>query len=135
MANGKPQFLKNHFARIAETIKILKIQPSHFEYEQLTEEIEGLLKRNEIHEGGRMRITFYRKSKGFYLPKENDMDYFIEVEPIPHNHFELNETGKIIDIYTEVKKTPTDLRISKPSMHNCTSWHPFLLKKKIGTMP
>ena len=46
VANGKPQFLKNHFARIAETIKILKIQPSHFEYEQLTEEIEGLLKRN-----------------------------------------------------------------------------------------
>jgi len=106
VANGKPQFLKNHFARIAETIKILKIQPSNFEYEQLTEEIEGLLKRNEIHEGGRMRITFYRKSKGFYLPKENDMDYFIEVEPIPHNHFELNETGKIIDIYTEVKKDP-----------------------------
>jgi branched-subunit amino acid aminotransferase/4-amino-4-deoxychorismate lyase len=89
IANGKPQFLKNHFARVTETIKILKIKPSHLDFEQLNEEIIGLLKRNEIHEGGRMRITFYRKSKGFYLPKENDLDYFIEVEAIPNNHFEL----------------------------------------------
>jgi branched-chain amino acid aminotransferase len=36
----------------------------------------------------------------------SDLDYFIEVEALPNNLFELNETGKIIDIYTEVKKDP-----------------------------
>jgi branched-chain amino acid aminotransferase len=68
--------------------------------------MEGLLLRNEIAAGARMRVTFYRKSKGFYLPKEHDLDYFIEVEAIPNNSFELNHTGKVIDIYTDVKKDP-----------------------------
>jgi branched-chain amino acid aminotransferase len=104
--NGKAQFLENHFARIDATIKALKIQPSDFSFDLLTQHIDGLLQRNEVFEGGRMRITFFRKAKGFYLPKGNDLDYFIEVEALPINLFELNETGKIIDIYTEVKKDP-----------------------------
>ena len=104
--NGKAQFLENHFARVDATIKALKIQPSDFSFDVLTQHIDGLLQRNEVFEGGRMRITFFRKAKGFYLPKGNDLDYFIEVEALPNNLFELNETGKIIDIYTEVKKDP-----------------------------
>jgi branched-subunit amino acid aminotransferase/4-amino-4-deoxychorismate lyase len=104
--NGKAQFLDNHFARVDATIKALKIQPTDFSFDSLEQHINGLLQRNEIHEGGRMRITFFRKAKGFYLPKGNDMDYFIEVESLPHNLYTLNETGKIIDIYTEVKKDP-----------------------------
>ena len=104
--NGKAQFLDNHFARVDATIKALKIQPSDFSFDLLSQHINGLLQRNEIFEGGRMRITFFRKAKGFYLPKGNDLDYFIEVEALPNNLFELNETGKIIDIYTEVKKDP-----------------------------
>jgi branched-chain amino acid aminotransferase len=104
--NGKAQFLENHFARVDATIKALKIQPSDFSFDLLNQHIEGLLQRNEVFEGGRMRITFFRKAKGFYLPKGNDLDYFIEVEALPINLFELNETGKIIDIYTEVKKDP-----------------------------
>jgi branched-chain amino acid aminotransferase len=106
IANGKIQFIDGHFLRIQETIKALKIKPSDFSLERLQQEMEGLLLRNEITEGARMRVTFYRKSKGFYLPKEHDLDYFIEVESIPNNHFELNPTGKIIDIYTDVKKDP-----------------------------
>jgi branched-subunit amino acid aminotransferase/4-amino-4-deoxychorismate lyase len=104
--NGKAQFLENHFARVEATIKALKIQPSDFSFDLLTQHIDGLLQRNEVFEGGRMRITFFRKAKGFYLPKGNDLDYFIEVEALPINLFELNDTGKIIDIYTEVKKDP-----------------------------
>jgi branched-chain amino acid aminotransferase len=104
--NGKAQFLDNHFARVDATIKALKIRPSDFSFDLLSQHINGLLQRNEIFEGGRMRITFFRKAKGFYLPKGNDLDYFIEVEALPNNLFELNETGKIIDIYTEVKKDP-----------------------------
>jgi branched-subunit amino acid aminotransferase/4-amino-4-deoxychorismate lyase len=106
IANGKAQFLKNHFGRIAASIQVLKMKSDSFDFNKLEKDIEGLLQRNEIHEGGRMRITFYRKSKGFYLPKEHDLDYFIEVEGIPHNLFELNSNGKTIDIYTEVKKDP-----------------------------
>ncbi len=104
--NGRPQFLENHFARIEATIKALKIQPLDFSFETLSQHIEGLLQRNAIFDGGRMRITFFRKAKGFYLPKGNDLDYMIEVEALPNNLYVLNEIGKVIDIYTEVKKDP-----------------------------
>jgi branched-chain amino acid aminotransferase len=115
--NGKAQFLEHHFARIAESSRIFKMNTQSFSFEDLQLAIEGVVLRNEIHEGGRMRITFYRKGKGFYLPHDNEMDYFIEAEPLPHNTFQLNENGRVIDIYNEVKKDPN--RFSNLKSLNC----------------
>ncbi|MFM7726179.1 MAG: aminotransferase class IV, partial [Flavobacteriales bacterium] len=61
IVNGRALFLENHFARAMDTAAALKIKPAEgFSIEQLRSEIDELLKRNNISEGGRMRITFYR---------------------------------------------------------------------------
>ncbi len=103
--NGKALYVENHFARIQDTIIALKLKPSeNFSLETLTGNIQGLLHRNRIEKGGRVRITFYRKSSGFYLPKTDDLGYFIEAEAILDNEFALNASGRMVDIFMDFKK-------------------------------
>jgi branched-subunit amino acid aminotransferase/4-amino-4-deoxychorismate lyase len=112
--NGKPLFLENHFSRAMDTAAILKMAvPEGFSIEVLRSQILGLLERNGINQGGRLRITFYRRSTGFYMPKQDEMTYYIEAEPLPDNCFVMNATGKMVDIYTDFKKDVTKMSVFK----------------------
>lgn len=112
--DGKVLFLENHFARISDTIKALKmVAQENFSLDLLRSQIQGLLQRNNITRGGRVRITFYRKATGFYLPHSDDVNYLIESEPLLENEFLLNPIGKTVDIFTDFKKDVNKLSIYK----------------------
>jgi branched-subunit amino acid aminotransferase/4-amino-4-deoxychorismate lyase len=112
--NGKVLFLENHFSRIIDTLKALKMNSAEgFNIELLRNQIQGLLQRNNITKGGRVRITFYRRSTGNYLPHTDDVGYLIESEPLLENEFTLNTIGKTIDIFTDFKKDINKLSIYK----------------------
>lgn len=112
--NGKALFLENHFSRASDTAAILKMAiPQDFTLENLRAQIQGLLERNAITQGGRLRITFYRRSTGFYMPKQDTLTYYIEAEPLPDNAFVLNATGKLVDLYTDYKKDITKMSVFK----------------------
>lgn len=112
--DGKVVFLENHFSRIEDTIKALKMATTEgFNIEQLRQQINGLLQRNGITKGGRIRITFYRKSSGYYEPHVNDVAYMIESEALAENEFTLNAVGKTVDIFTDFKKDVNKLSIFK----------------------
>ena len=112
--DGRGLFLENHFARISDTIKALKmVAQENFSLELLRSQIQGLLQRNNITRGGRVRITFYRKATGFYLPHSDDVNYLIESEPLLENEFLLNPIGKTVDIFTDFKKDVNKLSIYK----------------------
>ena len=103
--HGKVLFLSNHYKRITDTAAALKMQlPEQFSEAQLRHQIQGLLQRNQHMTGARIRITFFRKSAGFYRPDQDDMAYMIESQLLPDEAFTLNEKGKIIDIYQDFKK-------------------------------
>lgn len=112
--DGKVLFLENHFSRISDTIKAYKMMAAeNFNLELLRNQIQGLLSRNNITKGGRIRITFYRKSTGYYLPHGDDVSYLIESEPLLENEFILNPIGKTVDIFTDFKKDVNKLSIFK----------------------
>jgi len=112
--NGKALFLETHFARINDTIKALKFAPApNFSLELLASQIQGLLQRNNIDKGGRVRVTFYRKSEGFYLPKHDDLGYYIEASHFINNEFMINPAGKVVDIYSDFKKEVNKLSMYK----------------------
>ena len=114
IVNGRALFLENHFARIISTANALKIQlPTDFTIDLLRSQILEVLRRNDIAQGGRMRITFYRKSSGFYLPKQDEITYFIEAEALADNEFVLNATGRMVDIFTDYKKEINKLSVFK----------------------
>lgn len=112
--NGKALFLETHFSRITDTIKALKFAPAaNFSLELLASQIQGLLHRNNIDRGGRVRVTFYRKSEGFYLPKHDDLGYYIEASHFINNEFMINPAGKVVDIYGDFKKDVNKLSMYK----------------------
>jgi branched-chain amino acid aminotransferase len=114
IVNGNALYLESHYARIKATAAALKIHPTEdFSLDSLRSQIQELLQRNGITAGGRMRITFYRKSTGFYLPKQDEMTYFIEAEPLPDNEFVLNTTGRLVDIFMDFKKEVNKLSVFK----------------------
>jgi branched-chain amino acid aminotransferase len=112
--DGKVIFVENHFARITDTLEALRMQsPIPLTLETLKNQLQGLIQRNQITHGGRIRITFYRKSTGFYLPKNDDYSYFIEAEALVENQFEINPVGKNVDIFTDFKKDINKLSVYK----------------------
>jgi branched-subunit amino acid aminotransferase/4-amino-4-deoxychorismate lyase len=114
VVDGKVLFLENHFSRITDTIKAYKmVAAENFNLDLLRNQIQGLLSRNNITKGGRIRITFYRKSTGYYLPHSDDVNYLIESEPLLENEFILNPIGKTVDIFTDFKKDVNKLSIYK----------------------
>jgi len=114
VVNGVALYLEAHFARAMDTLRALKIDIPHTcTLDTLRNQVQGLLQRNQIHAGGRVRITFYRRSTGFYLPKSNDLSYFIEAEPMLDNEFNLSPVGKNVDIFTDLKKDVNRLSVFK----------------------
>jgi branched-chain amino acid aminotransferase len=103
--NGQPLFLEHHFSRITDTIKAFKYKPAeNFSLDLLRNQISGLLQRNGITAGGRIRITFYRRAMGFYLPQGDDLSYLIEAEALMENDFQMSPAGKTVDIFADFKK-------------------------------
>lgn len=103
--NGKMINFKNHFKRLTETFKVLYMNPPPGLTEAyLEEEINFLIAQNGINKGGKIRLSIDRKPGGTYLPRTNDIDYFIEAYALPNNSFVLNEAGNRVDIYNDIKK-------------------------------
>ncbi|MEY3399413.1 MAG: hypothetical protein RL220_2007 [Bacteroidota bacterium] len=112
--HGKPIFFEHHFSRILDSLQAYRIQlPENFNQETLRNQVKGLIERNQIHAGGRLRITFFRKSLGFYAPRTNDLGYIIEGEALPENSFLINVSGKTVDIYTDLRKDINKLSMFK----------------------
>ena len=108
--NGVIINLENHYKRLTEGMAILRMNVhASFTLEFLENQINDLIKQNEIIAGGRIRLSIDRKQGGTFLPKTNEVDFFIEAVSLPHNNFRLNDAGFVIDLYEEMKKPITIL--------------------------
>ena len=112
--NGSPNFVEHHWKRAREGMRKLEIENNlELNPGEIKNQISELLQRNNIKEGGRIRMTIWRESDGFYLPGDNKMAYLIEAYPIPHNEYTLNREGLFVDVYNEMKKQTSPLSAFK----------------------
>lgn len=103
--NGRPINLKNHFNRLMEGAKRLKMRaPSYYDLEFFETRILELIHKTGITQGGKCRVSLDRSMGGTYLPESNEVEFFIEVMPMEDYGFVLNKKGKEIDVYTEYRK-------------------------------
>lgn len=103
--NGKPINVEIHILRLIEGMSVMKMRlPNYFTPEFFTQRINELINKSQITEGGRVRLSIDRARGGTYKPETNEVTYFLEVYPIQHNEFTLNQKGLEIDLYTAVRK-------------------------------
>ena len=108
--NGGAINIENHYKRLVEGMAVLRMKVhSTFTEAFLEEQIKALLEQNNINQGGKVRLSIDRKLGGTFLPKTNEVDFFIEAFPLPNNNYLLNEAGLVIDLYEEMTKPITIL--------------------------
>lgn len=104
--NGKVLNLENHYHRLVEGSKVLKMRlPAFFSAEFFKKQIDEIIQLSKITEGGRVRLSIDRLGGGTFLPDTNEVSYFIEVYPLEQNIFGLNAKGLEIDLYQDMKKS------------------------------
>jgi len=110
VVHGKMVNLDAHIQRMLDGAIALKIRiPSFFTTAFFQERIQELLKKSEIEESARIRISLDRVAGGTYLPDSNDASFIIEVFPLEQEKFELNKKGFEVDLYTEIRKHKSKL--------------------------
>ncbi len=103
--DGVPRFFNDHYNRLIEGMRALKLNiPPYFTQERLEENARLLIDKNQLTGGARLRLTVFRNPGGFYLPTQNEMSYTLVLKPVENNFYLLNEQGLSIDVYTDIKK-------------------------------
>jgi branched-subunit amino acid aminotransferase/4-amino-4-deoxychorismate lyase len=108
--NGKPINVENHFVRLSEGAKSLKMNlnddySAHF----FEKKIQELIHKSALKLGAKCRISLDRMPGGAYLPESNDSSFYIDVQPLAKNYYELNSKGLETDIYLDLKLGKTFL--------------------------
>ena len=119
--NGRPHFLSDHMERLLEGMAALMMEvPDYFSVDFFTDQINDLLKKADITQGGRLRLTVFRKNGGFYTPETNEVNWVIEAMPLEDNLFVLNKDGYNIDLYEDHRK-PIH-KLSGVKSNNCLTY-------------
>jgi aminodeoxychorismate lyase len=102
LINGRGIHLADHLDRMNRSFQFLQIEPPFpVEESSLETLLEQGARANHIKEGGRVRVTFYRESGGYYTPNHDKCGYILECYPLEDNYFELNRKGLHIDLYSQ----------------------------------
>ncbi|OQX97584.1 MAG: hypothetical protein B6I20_12295 [Bacteroidetes bacterium 4572_117] len=112
------RFFYEHIERLIQSMKMLKMEvPVRFSIDTLglQNEITKLLTKNRIYMGGRVRLSVFRQSGGFYSPETNEINYLIQTEHLQYAKYELNTRGWLIDVFEEVQKPINILSAIKTS--------------------
>lgn len=105
VCRGKPMFLPTHIFRLKEGMKLLQYDDNEsLSAQNIEQQIQRLLTVNNIDQGGRLRLTVYRNTGGYYSPEKSSCSYLLQANPIEHTEYQLNDNGLIIDIYSEMYK-------------------------------
>lgn len=116
LINQKPQLLKSHYNRLLKGMGLLKMNiPDYMSEDFLRNTIIELAKKNNITADSRVRFTVYRADGGYYSPETNDINFLAEIFELDTNGYTLNFKGITIDLYGEIKKTPSFISSIKSS--------------------
>jgi branched-chain amino acid aminotransferase len=102
IANEKVLFLEDHYFRLMSSMRIVRMEiPMYFTMEYLEEQILNLVKNNNIASSSRVRITVYRDTEGFYLPKDNAVSFLIQAINLDTKGYEYKIGKYEVDLYKD----------------------------------
>lgn len=113
IVHGRICFPDAHWARLSEGLKVLRIKmPEHLGQDLLAGAVRELVEHNQMP-NARCRLSVFRDSPGYYRPERNTGAFTLELSPVPRDTYILNEHGRTVDIYPEMRKAVNLLAVHK----------------------
>ncbi len=104
--NGEIQLDSFHFERLFHGLHLLQFRvPEHLTQEYLRDMVIELCSKNNLHASARIRLNVFRKNGGVYDRVDQTPDFVIETWALPDENLHLNQSGLIIDVYKEARKS------------------------------
>ena len=101
--NGKPFNLDVHLKRLFSAALLLNLEIS-ISRNDFQDDIEILIRENNIKKGGNLKILVFREEGGKYLPENNQASSLIMSETSDKNSFSLNKKGLELGLFkTQLK--------------------------------
>ncbi|OUV52472.1 MAG: hypothetical protein CBC73_05535 [Flavobacteriales bacterium TMED113] len=102
---NKILFWEEHYFRIMGSLCMLRFNiPDYFNESYFIKNINKTILSNKLEKYPvRIKILFYRESKGLYRPKENKLSFLISCEPLNIIDYSLNKKGLSVDIFNDYK--------------------------------
>ena len=106
--NGKPFNLEAHLKRLfsASTLLDLQINASK---KGFINNIDFLIKENNITKGGNLKIIVFREEGGKFLPENNSTSFLIMSKESENNLFKLNKNGLALGLFRDQLKPKGEL--------------------------
>lgn len=102
VVDNKILFFEDHYFRLMSSMRILRMEiPMNFTMEFIEEQVLSLISKKEKALSYRIRITVYRNSGGFYLPKSHDVGYLINAAPLKEALYLLPDQHYEVDLYKD----------------------------------
>jgi branched-chain amino acid aminotransferase len=110
LVHGLPVWVDDHIDRMNRSFSFLHLTPPFpTDSNHLKQLIQTAAVANGITHGGRIRITFFRESEGFYTPQNDHCSYLIQCQPLRDNHYTLNKQGIHLALYNQNLKPAVPL--------------------------
>ena len=110
----------HHLERLFSGLETLKFKiPAFFTNQKISEQVKEVCKKNNCEELARVRLSVSRGSGGLYDCNDK-ISYLIESSPLEQNHNVSKESGLIIDIFPDARKSID--KFSNLKSANCLSY-------------
>lgn len=100
--DNKILFLEDHYFRLMSGMRIVRMEiPMNFTMEYFEEQVLLTAKANNCEHSGRIRITVYRNSGGYYLPEKNTVQFLIHAAQIEQTIYSFDGLPYEVDLYKD----------------------------------
>ncbi|MFP9113457.1 aminotransferase class IV [Flavobacterium sp. RHBU_3] len=100
--DGKILFLEDHYFRLMASVRIVRMEiPLHFTMEYLQEQVSILVSQLAPAPSYRVRITFFRKPGGKYMPATRETEFIIKAEPLQDALYSISEAEYEVELYKD----------------------------------
>jgi branched-chain amino acid aminotransferase len=105
MINGELCFPRRHMQRLLTGVQLLQLRlPDNFLTNSLEAWAQKLWEENGNPPGSRLRLSVFRNDGGYYAPEVNDATWLLELWPMEHDRYAINEKGISVDLYQDIRK-------------------------------
>jgi branched-chain amino acid aminotransferase len=100
--DNKVLFAEDHYFRLMASMRICRMEiPMNFTLEYFEEQILTLTNSLDYSDSARVRMTIFRDSDGFYLPKTNDVGFVIVANRLNSKKYVLSKDFYEVELYKD----------------------------------